>query len=148
MASTNAIGNTTENDIMNLIFNATTWTGMATAGADANIDIMLSTGTLTDASDMSSTEATYTGYLRLSRPRTNVSGGWAAATTGVIQPHTTNIDFGLCSGSTNTITFFAVGKTGGGAGKAIFWWGDVTPNIAVSTGVTPRLTQATTIALD
>jgi hypothetical protein len=58
-----------------------------------------------------------------------------------------NIDFPQATGGSETETHFSTGPTGGGATR-IFHSGTVTPNIAVSNGVTPRLTTASTITED
>jgi hypothetical protein len=144
-----SIAQVTEDSILNLIFNATAWTGYAQnhSSPDANVEVSLQTADPTDSGTMSSSETTYTSYLRVARTRSNASGGWTASTTGSTSPHTTNIDFPAGTGGSGTVTFFSVGKSGGGA-VAILWSGAVSPSIITGTGVTPRLTTATTITLD
>ena len=51
------------------------------------------------------------------------------------------------TGGSETITHFSVGKAVSGA-TDILYHGTVTPNIAVSDGVTPSLTTATAITED
>jgi hypothetical protein len=58
-----------------------------------------------------------------------------------------NIDFANCTAGTNTITYFGVGTASTGAG-VLYYSGTVTPSISVSSGVTPRLTTASTITED
>ena len=58
-----------------------------------------------------------------------------------------NIDFPACTGSTSTITHFAVGTASSGAGKLLYS-GTVTPNIVVSTSVPQTLTTGSTITED
>jgi hypothetical protein len=58
-----------------------------------------------------------------------------------------NVDFPACTGGTATITHFGIGTALSGAG-VLLYKGTVTPNIAVSSGVTPRLTTASTITED
>jgi hypothetical protein len=60
---------------------------------------------------------------------------------------TAEIPFPEATGGTNTITHFAVGTASSGTGKVLYK-GTVTPNISVSTGVTPILTVGSTITED
>jgi len=141
-----SISNTTETAILALIFNATAWANYADNAAgtpQTNVHVALHTGDPGEAGTMSTSEAAYTSYARVNVART--SGGWTVS-GGSVSP-VANIDFPAASGGSETETHFSTGKTGGGA-TAILWSGTVTPNIAVSTGVTPRLTTATTITLD
>lgn len=141
-----SISNITESAVLKLIFNATAWANYADNAATApetNIALALHTADPGDAGSMSTSETSYTSYARGSVART--TGGWTE-TSGSVSP-VANIDFPQATGGTATITHFSTGKTGGGA-AAILLSGTVTPNIAVSTGVTPRLTTATTITLD
>ena len=73
------------------------------------------------------------------------TGGWTE-TSGSVSP-VANIDFPAGTGGSGTATHFSTGKSGGGAAAAL-WQGTVTPNIVCGTGVTPRLTTASTITLD
>lgn len=141
-----SISNTTENDILNLYYSATAVANVADNAASSpltNVHVALHTADPADAGTMSTSEAAYTSYARVNVAR---SSGWSTATTGTISPAAT-IGFPACTGSTSTVTHFSTGKTGGGA--AVVWFsGTVTPNISVSTGVTPQLTTSTTISLD
>lgn len=141
-----SIGNTTENAILLLIFNATAWANYADNAASTpqtNVHVALHTADPGEAGTMSTSEAAYTSYARVNVART--SGGWTV-TNNSVSP-VANIDFPAATGGSETETHFSTGKTGGGA-TAILFSGTVTPNIAVSSGVTPRLTTATAITLD
>lgn len=137
---------TFENDLLKLIFNATAIANLADNAATSpltNLSVALHTADPGEAGTQSTNEATYTGYARVSVART--SGGWTV-TANSVSPVAT-ISFGACTAGTNTITHFSVGPTGGGATK-IFYSGTVTPNISVSSGVTPQLTTASTVTED
>lgn len=139
-------GDTFENDLLKLIFNATAIANLAdnaSASPLTNLSVALHTADPGETGTQSTNETAYTSYARVSVART--SGGWTV-TANSVSP-VANIDFPACTGSTATITHASVGPTGGGATK-IFYSGAVTPNIAVSTGVTPRLTTASTITED
>lgn len=141
-----SISNTTENAILDLIFSATAWANYADNAASSpqtNIHAALATGDPGDTGTMSTSEATYTSYARVDVAR---STGWTAASSGSVSP-AANIDFPAGTGGSGTVSFFSVGKTGGGA-VAILFSGTVTPNIVTGNGVTPRLTTATAITLD
>lgn len=140
-------GNTFENDWLRLIFNAIAIAGLADDALSApltDLYVSLHTGDPGEAGDQSTSEISYTGYARVAVART--SGGWTVSANSVSPA--ANVDFGEMSGGAGgTVTHFAVGTDSAGAGK-ILYSGTVTPNIVVSTGVTPRLTTATAITED
>ncbi|MBB2698974.1 UNVERIFIED_ORG: hypothetical protein GGI66_003651 [Rhizobium esperanzae] len=139
-------GNTFENDLLKLIFNATAIANIAdNAGSSplTNLYVSLHTADPGEAGDQTTSEATYTSYARVAVART--SGGWTV-TNNSVSP-AANIDFPAATGGTNTITHFGIGTASSGAGKLLYS-GTVTPNISVSSGVTPRLTTASTVTED
>lgn len=141
-----SIGNTFENDLQKLVFNATAIANLADNAASSpatNLYVSLHTSDPGEPGDQTTNETSYTSYARVAVART--SGGWTV-TNNSVSP-AANIDFPQCTGSTATITHFAIGTASSGAGKLLFS-GTVTPNISVSNGVTPRLTTSTTITLD
>jgi hypothetical protein len=136
-----------ENAILNLIFNATAIANIADNAAASpltNLYWALHTADPGETNFQSASEATYTGYARVAVART--TGGMTASTAGSTSP-VANIDFGLCTAGTNTITHASVGVASAGA-TSILYSGTVTPNISVVAGVTPRLTTASTITED
>src|SRR5262245_33192625 len=139
-------GNTFENDLMKLIFNATAIANIADNAASSpltNLYVSLHTADPGEAGDQTTSESAYTSYARVAVART--TGGWTV-TNNSVSP-VANIDFPACTGSTSTITHFAVGTASSSTGKLLVS-GTVTPNISVSSGVTPRLTTATAITVD
>jgi len=140
-------GDTFENDLLKLIFNATAIANIADNAASsplASLFWSLQTADPGEAGTQSTSEATYTSYARATVART--TGGMTASTAGSTSP-VANIDFPACTGGSNTITHFTVGVAVSGASK-ILYSGTVTPNIVVTNGVTPRLTTASTITED
>ena len=138
--------NAFENSLLKLIFNATAIANLADNAASSpltNLYVSLHTADPGEAGDQSTSEATYTGYARVAVLRT--TGGWTV-TNNSASP-VANIDFPNCTGGTNTITYFGVGTTSTGAG-VLYYSGTVSPSISVSSGVTPRLTTASTITED
>lgn len=135
-----------ENDYLKLLYNATAIANIADNAATApltNIFVALHTADPGDAGTQSTSEASYTGYARVSVART--TGGWTV-TANSVSP-AANIDFPAATAGTNTITHFSTGVAVSGATK-ILHSGTVTPNISVTSGVTPRLTTASTITED
>ena len=139
-------GDTFENDWLKLIFQATAIANIADNAATSpltNLYVSLHTADPADAGNQTTSETAYTSYARVAVART--SGGWTV--TGNSVSPAANIDFPACTGGTATITHFGIVSTASGAGT-LYYKGTVTPNISVSSGVTPRLTTATTITED
>ena len=140
-----AKGNAFETGLVSAIFNATSIAGLletVTTAPLTSLSVQLHTASPTDTGDMTSNEATYTGYARVGVERT--SSGWTI-TANSVSP-TTDIVFPQCSAGTDTVTHFSVGNSTVAASTGVmYYYGTVTPNISVSAGVTPRLTTATAI---
>lgn len=140
-------GNTFENDLLKLIFNATAIANMADNAATSpltSLFVALHTADPGEAGDQTTSEIAYTGYARVGVART--TAGWTV-TNNSVSPFA-NIDFGqMTAGVGGTVTHWSVGTAASGAGK-ILYKGTVTPNIVVSNGVTPRLTTASAVTED
>ena len=139
-------GNTFENDWLKLVFNATAIANIAdnaSASPLTNLFVAAHTADPGEAGDQTTSEATYTSYARVSVARSGA--GWTV-TANSVSPAAA-ISWPACTGGTNTITHFSVGVATSGASK-ILYSGTVTPNISVSTGVTPQLTTASTVTED
>ena len=135
-----------ETALVALIFNATAITGIATNHTSTpitNLYCSLHTADPGETGTQSTNETSYTNYTRTAVARN--SGGWTV-TANVVTPVST-ISFPSCGGGSATITHFGVGSTSTGAG-VLYYSGTVSPNIAVSSGVTPQLTTSTTISED
>jgi hypothetical protein len=138
-------GNTFENDLVKLIFNKVSITGIATAATGvANLYVSLHTADPGEAGNQTTSEVAYAPYARLSKART--TGVWAV-TNNSVSP-VANLDFAACTGGTTGVaSHFAVGTAATGTGK-ILYKGAITPNISIAVGVTPRLTTASAITED
>jgi hypothetical protein len=139
-------GDTFENDLMKLIFQAIAITNVADNAAASpltNLFVALHTADPGESGTQSTSEATYGSYARVSVART--SGGWTV-TANSVSP-VAAISFPAASSGTSTITHWSVGVASSGATKLLYS-GTVTPNISVSTGVTPQLTTASTVTED
>lgn len=136
--------NAFETDSLELWFQAVTVANLADdASASPATDIYwsLHTGDPGEAGNQSTSEAAYTSYARKTVART--SGGHAVA-AGVMNP-VANIDFVTATGGSETEQYFG---TGTNVSNYLMYSGTVTPNIVVSSGVTPRLTTASNISED
>lgn len=139
------IGSTFRNDLLKLIFQATAIANVADNAATSpltNLFWSLHTADPGASGSQTTSEAAYTSYARVSVART--SGGHAVS-TNVMNP-VANVDFPAATGGSETETHFMIGTATSGAGKQLFS-GTVSPNIAVSSGVTPRLTTASSVTL-
>ncbi len=140
------LSNAFENNVLLLVFNATTWADYAendTTSPHTQIATALATGDPGEGGTMSTSEATYTSYARVNVART---GGGFTVTNNSVSP-AANSDFPAGTGGSGTVSHFSWGKTGGGT-TDIHCSGTVTPNIVTGNGVTPRLTTATALSLD
>jgi hypothetical protein len=138
--------NSYETDILALLFNATAIANIADNAAASpltNLYVSLHTGDPGEAGNQSSNEASYTSYARVAVART--SGAWTVS-GGSVSP-VANITFPAGTGGTGTVTHFGIGTAASGTGK-LFYSGTVSPSIVTGNGITPVLTQATTITED
>ena len=139
-------GNTFENDLLKLIFNATAIANVADNAAASpltNLYVSLHTADPGEAGSQTTSECAYTSYARVAVARTG--GAWTV-TANSVSP-AANIDFPAATGGSETATYFAIGTASSGAGKVLYS-GSISPTIAISSGVTPRLTTATAITED
>jgi len=139
-------GNTFENDLLKLIFNATAIANIADNAASSpltNLYVSLHTADVGEAGDQTTNEIAYTSYARVAVART--SGGWTV-TNNSVSP-AADITFPAGTGGSGTATHWAVGTAASGAGKVLYK-GTITPNIVCGNGVTPKLTTASTVTED
>lgn len=137
---------TFENDLLKLIFNATAIANIADNAATSpltNLFVSLHTADPGESGTQTTSETTYTSYARATVART--SGGWTVSGNSVSPAST--ISFPACTGGSATITHAAIGVASSGASK-ILYSGALSPNIAVSSGVTPQITTGSTITED
>lgn len=141
-----SLSNVAEAAILALWLNATLWDGVAqndTSGPLTNMQESLHTADPGEGGNQTTNETGYTSYARAAVART--SGGYTCS--GNTATHTSTVSFPACTGGTATITHMGIGAAASSTGE-LHGSGTVTPNISVSTGVTPQLTTGTTITLD
>lgn len=131
-----SLGNTFENDLAKLIFQATAIANVADNAASSpltNLYVSLHTADPGEAGDQTSNETSYTNYARVAVART--SGGWTVSTNNV--SNAAEIAFAQCGATGATITHVGIGTASSGAGK-LLCSGALTSNLAVSQNITPR----------
>jgi len=132
-----SLSNASETALLALLFNNTTWanvgdaTGLVGSGAAGSFYISLHTADPGEAGDQTTSEATFTSYARVAVART--SGGWTVSGNSV--SNTAAITFPACTGGSNTITHFAIGRSSSSTGMIIAS-GALTSSLAVSNGIT------------
>ncbi len=133
------ISDASEIKAMLLLFNNTAWanlgdtSGVQPSGAAGSLFVGLSTGTLSDTSTQTTTQAAYGSYTRVAVARS--SAGWTCSAGTAT--NAAAVTFPACTSGTETETDFTVGLiTGTGAGDVLYW-GVLTAPLAVSTGITP-----------
>jgi len=139
-------GDTFEGDILKLIFTATAIANIADNAASApltDLYVSLHTADPDDNGSQTTNEISYTGYARVAVARSG--SGWTV-TNNSVSP-AANIDFAISTGGTGgTATHAVIGTASSGTGK-ILGICTLSPSIVVSSGVTPRLTTASTFTL-
>lgn len=141
--------NSWENGLLLLLFNNTNFanvgdaTGLRGSSTAGSFFLSLHTADPAEGGDQTTNETSYTSYARVAVAR---SGSGFTVSSNSVSP-AANVDFPACTGGTAIITHFGIGTSLSGAG-VLLYKGAVTPNISVSTGVTPRLTTATAITED
>jgi hypothetical protein len=145
MSATNAF----ENAVGLLIFNNTNIanvgdaTGLRGSSTAGSFYLSLHLADPGEAGDQTTSEISYTGYARQAVPRS--SAGFTVTADTVTLAAT--VAFPASSGGAGgTVTHFGIGTDVSGAGNLLFK-GTYTPNIAVTSGVTPRLTTGTQITI-
>jgi hypothetical protein len=139
-------GDTFENDLQKLIWNATAIANIADNAASGPLSSLyygLHTATPAESGNQTSSEITYTSYARVGVLR---SASGHTVTGNSVSP-AANVDFPAGTGGSGTATFFTVGTASSSTGKIIIF-GSISPSIVCGDGVTPRLTTASTFTLD
>lgn len=138
--------NAWETALLQLVFNGTAVANLAdNAGTSpvTNWSVSLHTSDPGEAGTQASNEATYGGYARVTVARS--TSGWTVSGNSVSPASA--ITFAQATSGTETITHFGIGTATSGAG-VLYYSGTVSPNIAISAGVTPSLTTSTSVTED
>jgi hypothetical protein len=137
------IANVTENAILELTYRATSWAGYAinaTTTAQTNIGFSLHTADPTDTGTATTSETTYTGYVRVNVARSSV--GFTAVVTDSGIATAAAVTFTAGTAGTGIISFFATAASNASpptGAQNLLWSGTVSPVINSGSGVTPQL---------
>lgn len=138
-----------ENSLLLLIFNNTAYakigdaSGLQPSATAGSLYFSLHTADPTEEGVQSTSECTYTNYLRVAKAR---SGAGFTVTAGSVVPASA-VTFPAGGGGSGTATFFGLGCStiAGGSGDPLLYAGAISPSIVTGSGVTPQLSTATAI---
>lgn len=122
-----SLGNTTENDLGLLLFNATalSW------NAATDLQVHLHVGDPGEGGSTATSPATYGSYAAVTVARSGA--GWTVA--GNTTSNAALVQFPQCSSGTNTITHVSISPS---ASSQIIASGALTSSLSVSTGIQPQ----------
>jgi len=130
--------NALETGLLLLLFNNTNFaligdaTGLRGSTTAGSLEVSLHTADPGEAGDQTTSEATYTGYARVTVARSGA--GWTVSGNAVTNAAITA--FPACTGGTNTVTHFGVGTAHTSTG-VLLNSGPLNASLAVSNGITP-----------
>ena len=119
--------NSTETDVLAIIFNATAFSW----NAATNLQVNLHTADPGEAGTTATSLATYGGYAAVTVART--SGGWTVS--GNTAQNVALIQFPQCTSGSNTLTHVSICPSGS---TQILYSGALNSSLAVSTGIQPQ----------
>lgn len=129
-------GNTFENDLLKLIFNATAIANMADNAATSpltNLYVSLHTADPGEGGDQTSGEANYGSYARVAVARSG--SGWTV--TGNSAVNAALVQFPKCTSGDDLITHVGVGTAASGTGKLLYS-GPLNDQLSVSLNNQPQ----------
>lgn len=146
MSASNAF----ENDLLLLLLNNTNIanlgdvTGVRGSSTAGSVYVALHTADPGEAGNQTTSEATYTGYSRVAVARSGA--GWTISGTAPTQAaNAAAVNFPACTGGSNTLNYFSIGRDSSGAGE-ILVSGALTASLAVSAGITPSFAIGALVA--
>lgn len=126
-------GNTAENDVINLVFNATLAAHLGTLSGtgNANLYVALHTGDPGEAGSQTTSECAFGSYARQAVARSGA--GWTVS--GNSAENAATISFPECTSGSETVTHVSIGTIVSGAGQIIYS-GALNASRSVSSGIT------------
>jgi hypothetical protein len=126
-------GNTFENDVLLITFNATlaSHLGVLDTTGNANLYVSLHTADPGEGGSQTTSECAFGAYARVAVARS----GAGFTVTGDTATNAATISFPECTSGTETVTYVAIGTTSSGAGQ-ILYSGALTASRSVSSGIT------------
>jgi hypothetical protein len=141
---------TYEKDLLSLLLCATPIANVADNAASSPITSIwasLHTADPADTGTQGTSEANYTGYTRIAVTR-STAGFVVSTSNGTASPVAAITFPEAASTTTMTLTHCAFGQASATTGGKVFYSGTISPNISIGSGVTPRLTTASSITED
>lgn len=128
-------GNTTENDLLLLIFNKTLPSYLGSLSTTGNTDLYLALHSSDpgEGGAQNTNEVAYTNYTRIAVART--SGGWTVS--GNQASNTALVQFPQCGASGATVSHVSIGTLDAGAGQ-ILYSGALNAPLSVSNLIQPQ----------
>lgn len=126
-------GNTAENDVINLIFNATLASHLGTLSGtgNANLYVALHTGDPGEGGSQTTSECAFGSYARQAVARSG--SGWTVS--GNSASNVAQISFPECTSGSETVSYVSIGTSSSGAGQIIYS-GALSASRSVSSGIT------------
>lgn len=129
--------------VLALLLNATAIANVADNAASSPLTqlyLSLHTASPGASGNQTTSEAAYTSYARSAIARSSAGFTCASGTATL----TSAVNFVTATGGSETESFMGIGSASSGAG-VLYYFGPLSPTIAVSNGVTPQLTTGTTV---
>ena len=135
--------NTFETNLLQHIFNNSAIanvgdaTGLPAAGTVGDLYVRLYTDAITVDDATIGTECAYTGYVAGGVAVIRSGAGWTVASGSV--SNAAIVIFGPCSAGSENVKYFGVWKDNAtGTDSHRIYWGQLTSDLAVSSGITPE----------
>lgn len=145
-----SLQNSAESSALLLFFNNVAWanvgdaTGLRGSTVAGSFYISVATADPGETGTQTTSEANYTGYARAAVARSG--SGWTISGTAPTQAaNAASISMGACSGGTNTLTHFVIGRDSSSTGENL-WYGALTAPLIVSNGITPSFAIGALVA--
>lgn len=112
-------------------------TGLPAAATAGSLYVRLYTSAVVVDDATIGTECAYTGYVAKGVAVARSAGGWTIADNNA--SNTAAITFGACTAGSETVRYFAIWKDNTSVvDEERLYWGQLTSDLAVSTGITPE----------
>lgn len=129
------------NDLLALIFNATTWNLIAendSTSPATNLYLSLHTADPGVGGSQLTNETAYTNYVRVAVART--TGGWSIPAAGATS-NAALVQFAQCGVTGSTVTHVAIGTASSGAGTVLYA-GALNSSLAVANLIQPQFSAS------
>lgn len=133
--------NSLENALMLLLFNATTFNGIAendSTSPNTDLYVSLHTADPGEGGSQTTSECAYGSYARVAVARSGA--GWTV--TNNTATNAALVQFPQCSSGSETATYVGIGLGSSGAGTLLYS-GALSASLAISSGIQPQFSAGT-----